>query len=208
MIFPVFDYWGMSLVTSWQLNCNDWLFLVQWPRIFHPLCSQYPQPDYNATVGSSWKPCCHPMFPSAIEPVISSERARGMVRQNMPLVNWCWPYVSNLLFHVPRMASVMACYRIIESLTVKKTTKITKSHHWPTTTMPFCATSTLFLNISRVDDSTTSLGSLFQCLTTEKKCFLTSNLYWPLRLLSVILSPVTWEKRPIPTSLQPPFRYL
>ena len=38
----------------------------------------------------------------------------------------------------------------------------------------------LFLNTSRDGDSTTFLGSLFQCLTTlsVKKCFLISNLKW------------------------------
>ncbi|KAK4821803.1 hypothetical protein QYF61_003832 [Mycteria americana] len=60
-------------------------------------------------------------------------------------------------------------------------------------------------------DSTTSLGSLFQCLTTllVKKFFLISNLNLPwrnLRPFSLVLSLVTWEKRPTPTSLQPPFR--
>jgi len=40
------------------------------------------------------------------------------------------------------------------------------------------ATSTRFLNTSRDGDSTTSLGSLFQCLTTlsVQKFFLLSNL--------------------------------
>ncbi|KAK4810503.1 hypothetical protein QYF61_004283 [Mycteria americana] len=62
-------------------------------------------------------------------------------------------------------------------------------------------------------DSTTSLGSLFQCLTTlsVKKFFLISNLNLPwhnLRPFPLILSLVTWEKRPTPTSLQPPFRLL
>ncbi|XP_068267934.1 protein EOLA1-like [Nyctibius grandis] len=60
-------------------------------------------------------------------------------------------------------------------------------------------------------DSTTSLGSLFQCLTTlsRKKFFLISNLNLPLhnlRPLPLVLSLVTWEKRQTPTSLQPPFR--
>ncbi|KAK4824091.1 hypothetical protein QYF61_010602 [Mycteria americana] len=60
-------------------------------------------------------------------------------------------------------------------------------------------------------DSTTSLGSLFQCLTTlsVKKFFLISNLNLPwhnLRPFPLVLSLVTWEKRPTPTSLQPTFR--
>ncbi|KAK4822662.1 hypothetical protein QYF61_019029 [Mycteria americana] len=60
-------------------------------------------------------------------------------------------------------------------------------------------------------ESTTSLGSLFQCLTTllVKPFFLISSLNFPwrnLRLFSLILPLVTWEKRLTPTSLQPPFR--
>lgn len=44
--------------------------------------------------------------------------------------------------------------------------------------MSLSTTSTLFLNISRVDGTATSLGSLFQSLTTlsEDKFFLKSNL--------------------------------
>jgi len=47
--------------------------------------------------------------------------------------------------------------------------------------MSWSATSTCFLNISRDGESTTSLGCLFQCLTTlsVKKFFLISNL--PIR---------------------------
>ncbi|KAK4827080.1 hypothetical protein QYF61_014182 [Mycteria americana] len=60
-------------------------------------------------------------------------------------------------------------------------------------------------------DSTTSLGSLFQWLATlsVKNFFLISNLNLPwhnLRPFPFVLSLVTWEKRPTPTSLQPPFR--
>ncbi|KAM7124178.1 COP9 signalosome complex subunit 5 isoform 2-T2 [Ciconia maguari] len=60
-------------------------------------------------------------------------------------------------------------------------------------------------------DSTTFLGSLFQCLTTlpVKKFFLISNLNLPwhnLRPFPLVLWLVTWEKRLTPTSLQPPFR--
>jgi len=62
-------------------------------------------------------------------------------------------------------------------------------------------------------DSTTSLGSLFQCLITlsVKHFFLTSKLNLPwhnLRLFPLIRSLVTWKKTPTPTSLQFPFRYL
>ncbi|KAK4824615.1 LOW QUALITY PROTEIN: hypothetical protein QYF61_016921 [Mycteria americana] len=60
-------------------------------------------------------------------------------------------------------------------------------------------------------DLTTSLGSLFQCLTTlsVKKLFLISNLSLPwhnLRTFPLVLWLDIWEKRPTPTSLQPPFR--
>jgi len=53
---------------------------------------------------------------------------------------------------------------------------------------------TCYLNTSRDGDSTTSLGSLFQCLTTlsVKKFFLISNLKLPLVQLEVISScPIT-----------------
>jgi len=78
--------------------------------------------------------------------------------------------------------------------------------------MSWSATSTQFLNTSRDSDSTTSLGSLFQCLITRsvKAFFLIYNLnlpWWNLRPLPLILTLVTWEKRPTPTSLQPPFRW-
>ncbi|KAK4831181.1 LOW QUALITY PROTEIN: hypothetical protein QYF61_015913 [Mycteria americana] len=64
------------------------------------------------------------------------------------------------------------------------------------------------LGAARDGDSTTSLGSLFQCLTTlsVKKFFLISSLNLPwhnLRPFPLVLSLVTWEKRPTPTSLQP-----
>ena len=68
------------------------------------------------------------------------------------------------------------------------------------------------LNTSRIGDSTTSLGSPFQCLTTlsEKKYFLTSSLNLPwcsLKPFPLVLSLVTQEKRPIPSSLQLPTTY-
>ena len=59
--------------------------------------------------------------------------------------------------------------------------------------MALSTTSKWFLNTSRDGDSTTSLGSLFQCLTTfcVKKFFLISNLNLPwlnLRPFPLILS--------------------
>ncbi|KAK4821778.1 LOW QUALITY PROTEIN: hypothetical protein QYF61_000839 [Mycteria americana] len=70
------------------------------------------------------------------------------------------------------------------------------------------ARSCAFTNYLLDGDSTASLGSLFQCLTTlsVKKFFLISNLNLPwcnLRPFPLVLSLVTWDKRPTPTSLQP-----
>jgi len=97
-----------------------------------------------------------------------------------------------------------------------KTSKIIKSNFQPNTTMPAKPCPEVphlpvFLNTSRDDDSTTFLGSLFQCLTTlsVKKFFLVSYLNIPwcnLRPFPLVLSLITWEKTPTPTSLQPPFR--
>jgi len=106
-------------------------------------------------------------------------------------------------------------YRIIEWLRLEMTSKI-KSNCQPNTTLPAkprpeVPYSTGFLNTSRDGDSTTSLGSLFQCLTTlwTKILFLISSLNLPwhnLRPFPLVLSLVTWEKTQTPTSLQPPFR--
>ena len=66
--------------------------------------------------------------------------------------------------------------------------------------MSLSTTYKQFLNTFRDGDSTTSLGSLFQCLTTfsVNKFFLMSNLNLPwhnLRPFPLILSPVTSERR-------------
>ena len=79
--------------------------------------------------------------------------------------------------------------------------------------MSLSAISRCFLNTSRGGDSITFLGSLFQCLTalSEKKFLLKSDLNCPccnLRPFPLILSLVTWEKKPTPSSPQPPFREL
>ncbi|KAK4826742.1 hypothetical protein QYF61_010995 [Mycteria americana] len=65
--------------------------------------------------------------------------------------------------------------------------------------MSLSATSKRLLNTSRDGDSTTFLGSLFQCLITLslKTFFLISNLNLPwhkIRLFSLVLSLATWEK--------------
>ena len=85
-----------------------------------------------------------------------------------------------------RKMKLMLFYIIIESLRLEETSKIIKSNRQPNTTMPTkpcpeVPVSTRFLNISRDGDSTTSLGSLFQCLTilSVKKFFLVSNLNLP-----------------------------
>lgn len=64
--------------------------------------------------------------------------------------------------------------------------------------------------ISREADFATTLGSLLQFLTTlwVKNFFLISNLNLPwhyLKPFPLILSFGMWQKRPIPTWLQPPF---
>jgi len=66
--------------------------------------------------------------------------------------------------------------------------------------MALSTTFTCFLNTSRDSDSTTSIGSPFQRLTTlpEKKNFLMSKLNLPwhnLRLFPLVLLLVTWERR-------------
>jgi len=75
---------------------------------------------------------------------------------------------------------------VIESLRLEETSKIMKSNHQPNTTMttkpcPKVPRLHVFLKTSGDGDFTTSLGSLFQCLTTlsVKKFFLISNLNLP-----------------------------
>ena len=71
--------------------------------------------------------------------------------------------------------------------------------------MSLSTTSKCLLNASKSSDSTTSLGSLFQHLTTlvEKKFFLISKLKLPwhsLRPFNQVLSLVVQEKRSTPVS--------
>lgn len=65
--------------------------------------------------------------------------------------------------------------------------------------MSLCVTPTCISNTSRDDDSTASLGSLFQSLTALSIVFLKSNLNLPWHNLkppfSLVLSLVTSEKR-------------
>jgi len=74
----------------------------------------------------------------------------------------------------------------MESLRLEKTSKIIKSNRQPNTTTPAKPYPEVphlhvFLNASRDGDSTTTLGSLFQRLTTlsVKNFFLLSNLKLP-----------------------------
>lgn len=58
----------------------------------------------------------------------------------------------------------------------------------------------IYTSFNGHSDSTTSMGSLFQCLTTPslKKFFLTTNLnllQGNLRLFLLVLSLAAWEKR-------------
>ena len=107
-------------------------------------------------------------------------------------------------------------HRITESLSLEKIYKVIKSNRQPITTCPLSvslsASSPRFLKTSRDIDSTTSLSSRCQCLTTlsEKKFFLISNLNLPCSNLRVfpLLSLVEQEKRLIPTSPQSSFRQL
>ena len=91
-----------------------------------------------------------------------------------------------------------------------KNFKIIKSNNQPITTMPTNSVSdtfTRFLNTSRDGDSTTFLCSPFQRITTflENKFFQPeSPLVQQLEAMTTRPIAVTWEKRPILTSVQPP----
>jgi len=70
-------------------------------------------------------------------------------------------------------------------------------------------TSTHFLNICMDGDSTTSLGSLLQCLTTLSVSNFFPNIQPELslvQLLAISSYLPTWEKMPTPTPPQPPFQ--
>lgn len=80
-------------------------------------------------------------------------------------------------------------------------------------TVSSSALATHFLNTSRGDVSTSSLASLFQRFSNLSINFFflifDLNFSWfSLGPFPLMLSLVTWEKRPTPTSLQPPFREL
>lgn len=79
---------------------------------------------------------------------------------------------------------------------LEETFKIIRSNHQSSTTLitpqlyTLSTTSRYFLNAFRDNDSTTSLGNLFQCLTTlsTKINFLISNLNCPGAILGHFLS--------------------
>ena len=102
----------------------------------------------------------------------------------------------------PSKWGVLANHRIVgwkrplrsSSPTVHPTTPCLLNHN-----ILKCHIYMFFWNTSRDRDSTTPLGSRFQCLTTlsVEKFFLISNLNLPwhnLKPLPLILSLVTWEK--------------
>jgi len=106
-------------------------------------------------------------------------------------------------------------HSIIVSPRLEKTSKITHSNRPPTTnsshsTMSLSTTSKCSLTTSRVSGST--FGSSIQRLTTvSDKLFHMSNLNLPwhnMRPFLLVLSLVTWEKRPASISPQPPFSQL
>ena len=79
--------------------------------------------------------------------------------------------------------------------------------------MSLSTTSKQFLNTSRDGDSTTSVWSLFQCLTTlfVKKCFLISNLnlsWHNLRPFPLVLSPVRRDQPLFPVLAVSTFQIL
>ena len=83
----------------------------------------------------------------------------------------------------------------------------------PSKLCPLVQHLTISWTLSRDSDTTTSMVSLFQCLTTlsEKTFFLIFSLNLPfcnLRPFPLVLSSVTQKKRLTPNSPQPPFRYL
>jgi len=105
-------------------------------------------------------------------------------------------------------------YRIIKSLRLEGPYSPTSSPSPPCPLMmSLSATSTQLLNTSRDNDSTTFLDSLCHCLTAPcKNNFFPNIQFEPSQAkLEVIPShpdTVSWEKRPTPTSPQPPFRCL
>jgi len=123
------------------------------------------------------------------------------------------PSANPTLSHVPSLGQSGPA--IIESLRLEKTSKIIKSNPHPLCpqTVSYSATSTRFLNTSREGDYHPLPG---------KPILVPHYSFWEGAFLNIQPEPplvqpepsrshsitVTWEKRPIPISLQPPFRQL
>lgn len=99
--------------------------------------------------------------------------------------------------------STLQCYRT-ESLRLGKTSKTIQSNLQLNTTMPakpYHKVPCLFILWTLPSNSTTSLGTLLQCLTilSVKKSFPRSTLNFPwchTRPFPLVLSLAAWEKRP------------
>jgi len=92
----------------------------------------------------------------------------------------------SVAFKVPSNPVILSsCVKVIELLRLEKISRITQSNPKPSPscplTMTLSATSAQLLTPSRGGESTTSLCSLCQCLTTpsEKNFFLITNLNLP-----------------------------
>ena len=90
--------------------------------------------------------------------------------------------------------------RIIESLRLKKITRIPESNPSPSPPCPlamsFSATSPRFLTTSRHGDPTTSLGSLCQRLTALPEKKETPNIQHPTKLQWDSCFPFQWVSTP------------
>jgi len=117
--------------------------------------------------------------------------------------------------HFHHLSDGTRSLRIMESQNNEgwKTFKIPKPNTNPSPPCPLTtspnATSPWFLNTSGDWESTTSLGSLCQCLTTvwRRNCANNQPQLPLVQCDSITSRPITvaWEKRPTSTSLRPPF---
>ena len=114
--------------------------------------------------------------PSPKSPGVSYCCKQRLLLQACPYKAWT-KVATDILYMAQVRPDHTPCHRTIESLRLEKNTKITKSNHHPTPTMP----TNQSLSATLPNFSNTSLGSLFQCITTlsEKKIFLISNLNLP-----------------------------
>jgi len=142
---------------------------------------------------------CHSNVPIAPEPSLHQNDVltRRLRTKNIPLTESSSTRVTtynyaSLLWH--NFSHYMR--HIITELWLEKTFKIFMSNHPSNTSLPPNHTPKHLFNTYRDGDPTTSLGSLFQCITTLslKKLFLisTSNLSWHNlpQVLSLAISPL------------------